>query len=88
MPESRRRKKPASADPSTGSSVSSSGALPTPNPRWWAPVMVGLMVVGLVWIVVFYITQQAYPVPRIGLWNLGIGFAIAMVGFLMTTRWR
>ncbi len=84
MPESRRRKKPASTSPAT----SAAPGVPAPNPGWYAPVMVGLMVVGLIWIVVFYITQQQYPVPGIGLWNLGIGFAIAMVGFLMTTRWR
>lgn len=84
MPESRRRKKPAS--PSGGSSATP--AIPTPNPRWYAPVMVALMVIGLIWIVVFYITQQQYPIPGIGLWNMGIGFAIAMAGFLMTTRWR
>ena len=83
MPESSRRKKPASAAP-----VTAEPGVQKPNPRWWAPVMVGLMVVGLIWIVVFYITQQAYPVPDIGLWNLGIGFGVAMVGFLMTTRWR
>ncbi len=83
MPESSRRKKPASPAPAT-----TAPAAPAPNPRWWVPVMVGLMVLGLVWIVVFYITQQAYPIPGIGLWNLGVGFALAMVGFLMTTRWR
>ena len=84
MPESSRRKKATSPAPATKATP----AEPKPNPRWWAPVMVTLMVIGLIWIVVFYITQQAYPIPGIGLWNLGIGFAIAMAGFLMTTRWR
>ena len=84
MPESSRRKKPATAAPVTAGPA----AAPKPNPQWYAPVMVGLMVIGLVWIVVFYLTQQAYPVPGIGLWNLGLGFIIAMAGFLMTTRWR
>ncbi|MGJ7439514.1 cell division protein CrgA [Aquipuribacter sp. MA13-6] len=84
MPESSRRKKPASPAPVT----TGPPAPPKPNPRWWVPVMVGLMVLGLVWIVVFYITQQAYPIPGIGLWNLGVGFGLAMAGFLMTTRWR
>lgn len=84
MPESSRRKKSAS-QPTTTPAVAGP---PAPNPRWYAPLMVGLMVLGLIWIVVFYITQQGYPVPGIGLWNLGIGFAIAMAGFLMTTRWR
>jgi hypothetical protein len=83
VPESSRRKKPAPAAP-----VTRDPAVVRPNPRWYAPLFVTLMVVGLIWIVVFYLTQQAYPIPGIGLWNLGIGFLIAMTGFLMTTRWR
>jgi hypothetical protein len=50
--------------------------------------MVTLMVLGLLWIVVFYITQRAYPVPNIDYWNLAIGFGILLLGFGMTTRWR
>jgi hypothetical protein len=83
VPESSRRKKPV-----TTPAAPKAPTVQGPNPRWYVPVMVGLMLLGLVWIVVFYLTQQQYPVPGIGLWNLGIGFAIAMVGFLMTTRWR
>lgn len=58
------------------------------NPAWWVPVMVGLMVVGLFWLVACYLTQTDYPVPGIGNWNLLIGFVMLMGGFLMTTRWR
>lgn len=64
------------------------------NPTWWVPVMLGLMVVGLIWIVVFYLTQGKAPLP-IGkegdgarYWNLAIGFGLIMVGFVMTTRWK
>ena len=59
-----------------------------PNPVWFKPIMLGLMLVGLVWIIVFYLSGQAFPIPNIGPWNLAIGFGIAFVGFLMTTRWR
>jgi hypothetical protein len=31
---------------------------------------------------------MAFPIPDIGAWNLVIGFGIAFIGFLMTTRWR
>ena len=66
--------------------------LPGMNPTWWAPVMVGLMVVGLLWIVVFYILSDGpdntWPVPGIGYGNLAIGFGLIMVGFMMTTRWK
>ena len=82
MPEPKARKTPAYTPPPV------KAAPPKPNPRWWAPVMVTLMVLGLLWIVTFYISQQAYPVPGISYWNLAIGFGILLLGFGMTTRWR
>lgn len=59
-----------------------------PNPVWFKPVMIGFMLIGLVWILVFYLSGMAWPIPGIGAWNLMIGFGIAFIGFLMTTRWR
>jgi Cell division protein CrgA len=82
MPESRVRK----ATPFTPPPAK--GAARKPNPRWWAPVMLGLMVLGLVWVVVYYISQTAYPIPHIAHWNLVIGFGLLLAGFSMTTRWR
>lgn len=58
------------------------------NPSWYVPVMLGLMIIGLVWIVVFYLTAGAFPVAAWGNWNLGAGFALIISGFLMTTNWR
>ena len=61
----------------------------TPNPRWFVPVMLALMLIGLVWVVTYYISgANEYPVPQLGRWNLGVGFGFMMAGFLMTTRWR
>ncbi|QAY59720.1 cell division protein CrgA [Microbacterium protaetiae] len=59
-----------------------------PNPVWFKPIMIGLMVIGLVWVLVFYLSGMQFPIPGIEAWNLVIGFGIAFVGFLMTTRWR
>lgn len=59
-----------------------------PNPVWFKPIMIGLMLVGLVWVLVFYLSGTLFPIPGIGGWNLVVGFGIAFVGFLMTTRWR
>lgn len=59
-----------------------------PNPVWFMPIMIGLMLVGLVWVLVFYLSGMQYPIPGIDAWNLVVGFGIAFVGFLMTTRWR
>ena len=60
----------------------------TPNPVWFKPIMLGLMILGLLWVIVFYLSNQNLPIPGIGGWNLVIGFGIAFIGFLMTTRWR
>jgi hypothetical protein len=58
------------------------------NPGWFTPVMLGLMLIGLVWVVTFYISQEQYPVESWGRWNLGAGFAFILAGFAMTTRWK
>lgn len=83
MPESKRRKKPQQARPSTAAAKS-----PAPTPTWWVPTAVTLLVVGLLWVVTTYILEGRYPVPNIGNWNLAIGFTVLMSGFLMTLRWR
>lgn len=59
-----------------------------PNPIWFKPVMFGFMLIGLVWIIVFYLSQGSLPIPSVGSWNILIGFGIMFIGFLMTTRWR
>lgn len=59
-----------------------------PNPVWFKPVMFGFMLVGLVWIIVFYLSQGSWPIPSLESWNILIGFGIMFIGFLMTTRWR
>ena len=68
--------------------VESSSADSAPNPVWFKPVMIRLMLLGLVWVLIFYISGMQFPIPGIDAWNLVIGFGIAFVGFLMTTRWR
>lgn len=57
------------------------------NPSWFVPLFCTLMVIGLLWAVVYYLTTD-YPIPNIGAWNLAIAFAIIMVGFIMTMWWR
>ena len=83
MPESKGRSKPAYTPPPKRSQQATAG-----NPSWYAPVMVGLMVIGLLWVVTYYITSQRFPVESLGAWNLGVGFGLMVVGFGMTTRWR
>ncbi|MFC7431703.1 MULTISPECIES: cell division protein CrgA [unclassified Agrococcus] len=58
------------------------------NPQWYVPVMLGFIIVGLLWVIVFYISGSTLPIQSIGPWNIAIGFGIMFIGFLMTTRWR
>jgi hypothetical protein len=60
----------------------------TPNPVWFKPIMFGFMLIGLLWIITFYVSAAAFPIPGIGASNILIGFGLMFVGFLMTTRWR
>ena len=69
----------------------------TASPRWYAPTMVTLLVIGLLWVVTTYLFQGKYPLPyfvehHIGDWlfngNLYIGFLIMMSGFLGLLRWK
>ena len=58
------------------------------SPKWFAPVMVANFLIGLFWIVVFYVSQTLYPIPGIGAWNMIIGFSFIAVGFSLATKWR
>lgn len=59
-----------------------------PNPVWFKPIMFGLMLLGLAWIIVYYVSQSALPIANLGDANILVGFGILFLGFLMTTRWR
>lgn len=58
------------------------------NPAWFLPVMLGFILVGLLWVIVFYISKSTLPIAELGSWNIAIGFGIMFIGFLMTTRWK
>jgi hypothetical protein len=71
-----------------GAGDSSRSGHDAPNPVWFKPIMFGFMLVGLVWILTYYVSQARYPITDIGAMNIVIGFGLMFVGFLMTTRWR
>ncbi|WP_175957224.1 cell division protein CrgA [Schaalia sp. Marseille-Q2122] len=58
------------------------------SPSWWAPLFSTLLILGLVWLVVYYISGGLYPIPGVTWWNMIIGLGIMMAGFLMTLKWR
>jgi hypothetical protein len=56
-------------------------------------VTLTFLVVGLVWIMVYYISQTLYPLGsgtpiNLGAGNIIVGFGLMMVGFGFLTRWK
>ena len=83
MPESRIRRKKAYTAP-LGRDPMKIG-----SPAWLAPTMIVLFVVGLLWIVVYYIAgDQIHIMNEIGWLNIIIGFGLIGAGFALSTRWR
>lgn len=89
MTEPRPAKKQAKPTPTSVRRPVATKAKPKDaSPAWYAPTFVALMLVGLLWIVVFYLSQGRFPMQGLGNWNLGVGAALLISGFLMTTNWR
>lgn len=84
MPESKGRGKPTSSPPP----VVSKKQAPTASPRWLVPVMLGCFIIGLLWIVLYYIAPGMPGLSTLGRWNMAIGFGLIMVGFGLSTKWR
>ena len=60
------------------------------NPVWLAPAMVTMFVLGLLWIVVFYLVGSRVPLMSDfgNLTNVLIGFGLIGIGFAFATRWK
>jgi hypothetical protein len=88
VPKSKVRKKSAYTPPEGVLRSGSARAL-KPSPRWYAPVMVGLMLLGLLWIVVYYVAGDRIPfMVSLSAWNFAIGFGAMVAGLIMSMRWR
>ncbi|WP_066902717.1 cell division protein CrgA [Millisia brevis] len=87
MPKSKVRKKPEV----TGGSRSATRqqAYVEPSSPLYVTVMLGFMLLGLVWLLVYYLAQNHIAfIGALGAWNFLIGFGLMIVGLLMTMRWR
>ena len=48
-----------------------------------------LLIIGLLWIVVYYVAGADIPgVSTLGNWNLMVGMGLVVAGFLVFTRWK
>lgn len=71
------RKKPAKIDMRAGT-----------GRNWVAPLMLALFIIGLLWIVVYYVAQGDLPIGSIGAWNIVVGFGFIAGGFVVSTQWK
>ncbi|MET9294498.1 cell division protein CrgA [Streptomyces sp. NPDC003077] len=85
MPKSRIRKKddytPPPAKQQTNLKLNS-------GRRWVAPLMLAMFLIGLAWIVLFYVTEGDMPVKAMGNWNIVCGFGFIALGFGVSTQWK
>ncbi len=91
MPKSKVRKKSAYTPPEgvLQSRTAAAARAVQPSPRWYAPLMVTLMLLGLLWIVVYYVAGDRIPfMVSLNAWNFAIGFGLMVVGLVMSMRWR
>ncbi|MDU0937650.1 MAG: cell division protein CrgA [Dermabacter sp.] len=58
-----------------------------PSPAWLVPTAVTLLILGILYMVVYYISSAQFPLP-IGDWNLAVGIGILLAGGGLLTFWR
>ena len=89
MPVSKTRKKKSSSHAPANAGGQQAPVHIGPKP-WLAPLMVALLIIGLLWIVTFYLAGDRIGfMQSIGnLGNVLIGFGFIGAGFALSTRWR
>jgi hypothetical protein len=90
VPKSKVRKKTSySSSPAALSSASGGGKVAKPSASWYPIVMAAFLVLGLAYIVVYYMAADSIPfMTSLGSWNFAVGFGFLVVGLGMAVRWR
>lgn len=98
MPKSKVRKRATTSTAPRAMSTSTSGGGTTtakrvkvagPSSSVYIGVMLGLMIIGLLWLVVNYLWGSSIPfMAALGGWNFLIGFVLMIAGLVMAMRWR
>lgn len=95
MPESRVRKKAAAKKRQKHGEelrAQHEAAAPAPGPgggRWVAPTFIAVGLLGVIWLVVYYIAGAQVPgMKELGDWNILIGMGLMALSFLIATMWK
>lgn len=60
-----------------------------PSPTWYPIVMVAVLILGLAYLVVYYLAPNDVPIMQdLGSWNFAVGFGLMLLGLIMAVRWR
>jgi hypothetical protein len=90
VPKSKVRKKPAT---STRTHAATPPRALAPSPTWYPIVMATVLLLGLAYMVVYYLTSSGTS-PHIPImaglhaWNFAVGFGVMLLGLVMAVRWR
>ena len=90
MPKSKVRKKTDHAPRTTSTTPARALA---PSPSWYPIVMAAVLLLGLAYMVVYYLTSSGTDphipfMASLGAWNFAVGFGIMLLGLIMAVRWR
>jgi hypothetical protein len=90
VPKSKVRKKTSYSHSATAApGTTAVTRLAKPSPRWYPGVMAAFLILGLAWIVVYYMAGESVPLmSSLGSCNFAVGFAFLVVGLGMAVRWR
>lgn len=92
MPKSKVRKKSSyQPSPATGprSSAGRDAKMVKPSPPWYPALMAAFLLIGLAYIVVYYMAAESIPfMNSLGSWNFAVGFGFLIVGLGLAVRWR
>jgi hypothetical protein len=88
VPKSRVRKKKVYTAPTDIRPAAATVKKKRPSPRWVPAVAVALIVLGIAWLVVYYLTETKWPVQEFGYWNLAVGFGMLVASLGVLTQLR
>lgn len=94
MPKSHVRKKKVYTPPAELRPNETLAARRRPSPTWVPALSVTFIVVGIAWLVVYYLTQGFADAPalealyKLQYWNLAIGFGFMVAALALLSKWR
>jgi phosphatidylglycerophosphate synthase len=87
VPKSQVRKKKVYTPP-TDVRPTAAMAEKQPSPMWLPITAVSLIILGIVWLVVYYLSGGNYPVLSWSYWNILVGFGAMVIALGLLSKWR